>query len=78
MAAELGLSIKQQTATITAAPYVTIGGLANEWVSYILPRAEYEQGGYEASVSFYGASLGKTIVAGAIAGVKQLSTPAGD
>jgi neutral ceramidase len=78
LVAELGLSIKQQTATITAATYVTIGGLANEWVSYILPRAEYEQGGYEASVSFYGASLGKTIVAGAVDGVKRLGTPAGD
>lgn len=30
---------------------VTIGGLADEWVSYALPAAEYLKGGYESSQS---------------------------
>jgi hypothetical protein len=72
MTAELGLSIKQQTTEITGARYVAIGGLANEWISYILSAEEYQRGGYEASVSFYGAGLGQCIVDGAIAGVKNL------
>lgn len=73
LAAELGLEIKHAAAEITDARFVTIGGLANEWVSYMLPRREYEKGGYESSVSFYGASLGETIVEQAIAGVRKLS-----
>jgi hypothetical protein len=72
MAAEMGLRIKQQATELTAARYPTIGGLANEWVSYILPREEYERGGYEASVSFYGASLGETITAGALEAVRGM------
>ena len=46
-----------------------IGGLADVWISYMLPAEEYRRGGYESSVSFYGEKLGDTIVAGAIAGV---------
>jgi hypothetical protein len=45
---------------------VTIGGLADEWVSYILPAEEYRKGGYEASVSFYGETLGDTIMDGLV------------
>jgi len=47
--------------------------LADEWDSYILPAAEYRLGGYEASVSFYGETLGDTIVNGAIEGVSHLT-----
>ena len=43
-----------------------IGGLANEWISYILSVEEYNKGGYEASVSFYGSALGSTIVEGVL------------
>jgi Neutral/alkaline non-lysosomal ceramidase, N-terminal len=64
MAAGLGLDLKERARRVTRAPCVTIGGLADEWVSYILSAEEYRKGGYEASMSFYGEDLGKTIVEG--------------
>ncbi len=72
MAAGLGLKIKQETARRTGARHPTIGGLANEWISYILSEDAYVKGGYEASVSFYGKTLGDTIVHGALDGVAHL------
>lgn len=72
MAAELGRTIKQSASKATGAAHPVIGGLADEWDSYILPAAEYRLGGYEASVSFYGETLGETIVKGAIEGVSSL------
>lgn len=72
LTAELGLQIKKRARELTGASFPTIGGLANEWVSYILSREEYARGGYEASVSFYGPTLGETIVEGAVAGVQRL------
>jgi len=60
MASELGLQIKDALHK-AGIPHPTIGGLANEWISYILPANEYRKGGYEASVSFYGPQLGETI-----------------
>ena len=66
MAAQLGMEAKAKAREITGAKVVTIGGLADEWVSYILPAEEYRKGGYEASVSFYGDTLGATIVAGVV------------
>jgi len=62
LAAELGLEVKRRVAMSTGAAWPTVGGLADEWISYILSEAEYRQGGYEASVSFYGPTLGRTIV----------------
>jgi len=64
MAAELGLEAKSKVAQITGASSITIGGLADEWVSYILPAEEYGKGGYEASMSFYGETLDKALVEG--------------
>jgi hypothetical protein len=64
MAAALGLEAKAKARTATGAACVTIGGLADEWVSYILPAEEYRRGGYEASVSFYGETLGVRMVEG--------------
>jgi len=72
MAASLGDEIKAFAHKTTGARYPVIGGLANEWISYILPADEYNQGGYEASVSFYGETLGPTVVAAAKEAVKQL------
>jgi len=66
MAAQLGLDAKKKVRQITGASAVTIGGLADEWVSYILPPDEYRKGGYEASVSFYGDTLGSVIMDGLI------------
>jgi hypothetical protein len=75
MAAGLGLQIKARANAITGARHATIGGLANEWISYILTAESYIQGGgYEASVSFYGPELGDRIMKGAIAGVEQLES----
>lgn len=61
MTAELGMEVKKQVAQATGAKYVVIGGLADEWVSYILSAREYQRGGYEATISFYGETLGDTV-----------------
>jgi neutral ceramidase len=72
MAAQLGLKAKAEVTQITGATSVTIGGLADEWVSYILPAEEYRKGGYEASMSFYGETLGNTVVEGVVRGARTL------
>lgn len=61
--AELGLNIKDNL-LIRGIKYPVIGGLANQWISYILSEKEYYKGGYESSVSFYGKDLGDVIVRG--------------
>jgi len=66
LAAELGMELKGKARELTGAKCPTIGGLANEWVSYILPAKEYRKGGYEASVSFYGEALGSTVLEGVL------------
>jgi hypothetical protein len=75
--AELGLRVRAEGAEITGARHVVVGGLADEWISYILSEAEYRQGGYEASVSFYGPTLGETIVTGMLQGARHLK-PCGE
>ena len=72
MTAELGTQLQTHASTTVSGTHVTVGGLANEWVSYILSASDYEQGGYEASVSFYGATLGQTIVDGARRAIDRL------
>jgi neutral ceramidase len=72
MAASLGLQIKAATRKKTGATHPVIGGLADEWISYMLPPEAYDSGGYEASVSFYGRTLGPTIVDGAIEGAGKM------
>jgi neutral ceramidase len=72
MAAKLGLEVKRRTAEITGAKHPIIGGLADEWISYILPLEQYNLGKYEASMSFYGPTLAEVIVKGALAGVENL------
>jgi hypothetical protein len=62
LAAGLGLQIKSELKS-KGIRYPVIGGLANEWISYILSADQYNNGaGYESSVSFYGESLGEVIV----------------
>ena len=58
--AELGLSVKDQLKQ-EGIQHPVIGGLANQWISYILTTEEYEKGGYETSTSFYGKDLGNII-----------------
>lgn len=72
LAAQLGLEAKAKARQITGASSVTIGGLADEWVSYILSAEEYRKGGYEASVSLYGETLGSTLVEGIVRGAGGL------
>ncbi len=61
--AELGLATKNELRNLGVKNPV-IGGIANEWLSYILTVEEYEKGGYESSVSFYGPGLGQVIYDG--------------
>ena len=70
---ELGLFVKSELANL-GVKYPVIGGLGNEWISYILSADQYKKGGYEASVSFYGPDLGLTIVNGMI----QTAEPLGE
>ena len=66
MTAELGMEVKKSIKS-SGVKYVAIGGLANEWISYILSRDQYLNGeGYESSVSFYGPDLGSIISTGII------------
>jgi neutral ceramidase len=73
LATEFGLEAKKRAREITGVPAITIGGLANEWISYILTPEEYRQGGYEASMSFYGETLGTVIIDGVTAAVRGLN-----
>ena len=53
--------------------YIAIGGLANEWISYILDKNQYLHGeGYESSMSFYGPDLGQVISEESIANASKL------
>jgi hypothetical protein len=61
MTAALGLEIKAALRE-AGISYPVIGGLANQWISYILSEDEYNKSGYEASVSYYGSGLGKVMV----------------
>jgi hypothetical protein len=66
LVAELGIKVKQSLKN-DEIKHVAIGGLANEWISYILTEEEYVNGGgYESSVSFYGPKLGGIISGEAI------------
>ena len=72
LAAKLGLEVKRRAGEITGAKHPIIGGLADEWISYILPIEQYNLGKYEASMSFYGPTLSDVIVKGALDGVTNL------
>ena len=72
MAAQMGMELKAEARKKSGAACPVIGGLANEWISYILTPEAYRTGRYEASVSFYGETLGPTIVQGALKGVEKL------
>ena len=71
MIAELGLEIKEKLKTM-GVKYPVIGGLANQWISYILSEEEYNNSGYEASVSFYGKDLGNVIVKASLSTAQPL------
>jgi hypothetical protein len=57
----------------TGAEHAVIGGLCNEWISYILTAESYlKAGGYEASMSFYGPELGDRVMKAAVDGASGL------
>jgi Neutral/alkaline non-lysosomal ceramidase, N-terminal len=63
MTAVLGLKLKAAMKSY-GVRYTVIGGLADEWISYILSQDQYLNGeGYESSVSFYGPGLGDLLSA---------------
>jgi hypothetical protein len=73
MTAILGKNIKHSLHT-DQIKYVAIGGLANEWISYILDKNQYLHGeGYESSVSFYGPDLGQILSEAMIRNAEKLS-----
>lgn len=75
LASGLGMRIKSETKAITGVQHAVIGGLANEWISYILTAESYIQGsGYEASMSFYGPELGGRVMKAATAGAAHLKS----
>jgi len=61
--AEVGLDIIARARSFGFELPLAIG-LANEELSYILSREDYQRGGYEAEMSFFGPDLGPTVVAG--------------
>jgi hypothetical protein len=76
LAAALGKELRHKAAEETGAKHPIIGGLANEWISYILSPEQYNgSGGYEASVSFYGPQLGPTVMEGALRGARNMQSP---
>jgi hypothetical protein len=70
---ELGLLIKSKLSD-KGVTYPVIGGLADEWISYIVTKEQYNKGGYETSVSFYGPDLGDTIVQAMLEAAIPLTT----
>lgn len=66
LTATLGDEIKSKLRGVLKVRHVVIGGLADEWTSYILASDQYRKGGYEASMSFYGDRLAATIVDGVV------------
>ena len=72
LAAELGRTVKAKVRETTGAAHPTIGGLANEWISYIISAEQYAKGGYESSVSFYGPTLAETVTHAAVSGASKL------
>ncbi|MBN1341980.1 MAG: neutral/alkaline non-lysosomal ceramidase N-terminal domain-containing protein [Phycisphaerae bacterium] len=72
LAAGLGMGLKAKLREITGIKHVVIGGLANEWISYIISAEEYAKGGYESSVTFYGPTLAQTLLSATESGVTSL------
>lgn len=62
MAADVGLDLRLKAVAAAGMRRGIVAGLADEWISYILSPEEYRKGGYEASVSTYGETLGPTIL----------------
>ncbi|MCS7263894.1 MAG: neutral/alkaline non-lysosomal ceramidase N-terminal domain-containing protein [Armatimonadetes bacterium] len=69
--AQIGLNIKAAAREKGIAMPIVVG-LANDYIGYILTSDEYRQGGYEATVSFYGEALGKVIEEIALSAIPEM------
>lgn len=67
----LGLELKSSLRDAGAAHPIIVG-LGNEWISYMMPPEEFDQGGYEPGVSFYGVRLGPEVIEQGIDAGKKL------
>ncbi len=65
MASSLGMKVRTELESSGKGTALVIG-LVNDLVGYILPPEEYDQGGYEATDSFYGRTLGTLMTESAI------------
>ncbi len=68
---KLGLEVRAGLEA-AGAKHAIINGLGNEWISYMMPPEEFDQGGYEPGVSFYGETLGPEVVRQAIEAGKAI------
>jgi hypothetical protein len=73
LSAELGHKLKSGLNRERSDVAITVGGLADEWIGYMLSSEEYERGGYEASMSYYGRELGPTVVQEALDNARALT-----
>ncbi len=59
---ELGLELKRAYREKFGFKMVWIVGLANDHLGYFLTEAQFKKGGYEATISFYGSTMGPWLV----------------
>jgi neutral ceramidase len=69
--AAIGLEIERRARELGFKHPAAIG-LANDYIGYVLTPEEYAQGGYEATVSFFGPDLGTVIVSKTAAALQSL------
>jgi hypothetical protein len=71
MTASLGLQVRKALESSVGVTAIVVG-LVSDYIGYILPPEEYDEGGYEATVSFYGRTLGTEMTEAAIKAGKAL------
>jgi len=70
---ELGRRIRDAGRRMGFAPVLVVSHV-NGWMGYILAPEDYDRGGYEATLSFYGRDEGNRVVDAAIESMKALAT----
>ncbi len=58
---EIGLELKEQAPKEWGHRHLWVVSQANDYIGYVLPEKEYEKGGYEARMSFFGPRLGEVL-----------------
>lgn len=61
-----GAQLRARAARAAGCRKAVIGGLADEWIGYILAPDEYRTGRYEASLSLYGETLAPVLMEGVV------------